>query len=131
MDQDIREAFAMAYTKLDEIIDHQKEICKLKHDPIEDHLKDAKTFRDKIVKISVMQKILYTILFLILVGMLTGCASTGEVWERVDGKLVMVKYWETSGPQVTEFTKESFKTDSKQKSPLEGLLEIEKLEVEP
>ena len=52
--------------KLDATIKHQKEICKLKHDPINIHLVDGMKFRDKVVANGIWIVSCWTIVILLL-----------------------------------------------------------------
>ena len=69
----------------------------------------------------------YSYLTIVLtIGMccLTGCTSTGTYWKYdSDGNIVEHHRWKMKGDQITEVPG-TFKTDTKQKSPLEDLITI-------
>ena len=67
------------------------------------------------------------ILGIVTALMLTGCASTGVVYERIDGKLELVKRWSVKGTQITKTT--DFEIDTKQENLLEGLIKIQDAKV--
>ena len=61
---------------------------------------------------------------ILIIGLvLSGCASTGIVLERIDGELQAVKYWSIKGPQKTSYTADSFSTDNKAELIPSGLFQ--------
>ena len=61
--------------------------------------------------------------YILLILLLTGCASHGYLFEpNEDGELVCVKAWTIEGTQATKWGE--FETDTKQPSILEGLINV-------
>ena len=75
MDSELKTRLDSIEQKLDTAIAHQQEICKLKHDPINVHLTESPTFRDKIVKAEIWIVACWTIMVLILGRVLWGALS--------------------------------------------------------
>lgn len=59
------------YRRFDEFIDHQKQICEMKHEPIGDHLKESMPYRDGINRMKGMMIVMLSVMSIILAGFST------------------------------------------------------------
>ena len=59
------------YNRFQQWIDTQKEFCKIKHEPIDKHMKDGETFRDKVNRHGATIVILTTFIGIIITGITT------------------------------------------------------------
>lgn len=57
--------------RLDEYIAYQEEICRLRHNSIDEHLKAGPVFRDKVVKALLWVSLNWAITIILLIGFLS------------------------------------------------------------
>jgi len=72
MEEELKAEFRNLHSKIDGYMKHQSEICNLKHEPLDEHLKESPPFRDKIVKISESLRINWVLLLMVIGGCVSG-----------------------------------------------------------
>jgi hypothetical protein len=69
IDPDVKREFENLNNKIDMFIEHQREVCNLKHVEILEHLKDSPNFRTKVDANDTSLKILWAISLPLLLGL--------------------------------------------------------------